>query len=81
MVHDDDTGDPPHIGLTGGDYPSDGIRSVRLPSRRIQQRIIELAQQSGYGAHTICRQLEEEGHSVTVSAVRAVLAGANLDRR
>lgn len=80
MVHDDDIGDPPHIGITGDDYPFDEIRSVRLPSREIQLRIIELAQRSGYGAHTICRQLEEDGYPVTVSAVRAVLAGANLDR-
>lgn len=82
MVHDDDTGEPPHIGITDGDYPS-GPGSAHLPSPAIQQRIISLAQaqRRGYSANTIRKQLEDEGHQVTVAEVRAVLAAANLDRR
>lgn len=82
MVHDDDTGEPPHIGISDEDYPSRGYRSARLPSPDVQRLIIELAQQEpGYGANTIRKQLERMGYQVDVSEVRAVLAAADLDRR
>jgi hypothetical protein len=81
MVHDDDTGEPPHIGISDEDYPSSGYRSARLPSPEIQRLIIELAQEPGYGANTIRKQLKRMGYQVEVSEVRAVLAAADLDRR
>lgn len=82
MVHDDDTGEPPHIDIPDEDYPSSRYRSARLPSPEVQRLIIELAQESaGYGANTIRKQLKRMGYRVEVSEVRAVLAAADLDWR
>jgi hypothetical protein len=74
MVYDDDTGEPVHIPITDDDYPSRGYRSAGLSPSELKSRIISLANQHGWGPHSISEYLKTEGYSVSVSTVRRAIA-------
>lgn len=81
MVYDDDTGPPVYLDIRGGDEPVDKNQSVRLPSKKIQKQIIELAEEYEGDEPRIQADLNLQGINVSIPAIKKVLAKAKLNNK
>ncbi len=80
MVHDDDTGRPPHNKFDYSHDPGDDPTGS-WPAHRIVDQIIRLVRENGWAEHEISRSLHYAGSAVSPQTVRRVIARARMEGR
>ncbi|WP_285697331.1 hypothetical protein [Actinomadura sp. NBRC 104412] len=82
MVHDDDTGERPEF-VVRAQRPAPPVPPELLPPQWIQEEIVRLAHDPGYGVeriHAYCRR-KYKGFDISEDAITYILAQAGVGRQ
>jgi hypothetical protein len=84
MIYDDDTGRRAEFEIRTEDYSydqsADRAEQVHLPTPQVQDEIIALARQPGWGVERIFAQLRRSRHDISRATIRHIITRADTHR-